>query len=403
MNSIKYLILSLLVILVSLSCKDDVVSPLNVGDQRLVVYNLSFDELDETHDVIYYIRMMGEIPATSPVDYRTIDGTAIAGIDYEAAAGQVTFETGETIKDINISIIGDLIEETEKSFTIEFTSPFGDFAKANVKIIINDDDGDINNGELMIPLHGYVTPESYPGMSLVWQDEFKQGAIDGSSWSFDTGTGCPNLCGWGNNELQYYQTDNLSMHDDDFLVIEARRQVGGSNDYTSARISTKGKRAFQYGRVDIRAAMPKGKGIWPALWMLGSNIDTNPWPSCGEIDIMESRGDQPGRAYGTVHYGASFDERMFNGSTKELSSGDEFNKEFHVFSLIWEEDLVQILLDDVVYHTFSPSNTGGQPYPFNQPFYFLFSVAVGGDFPGSPDASTVFPQYMIVDYIRVFQ
>jgi beta-glucanase (GH16 family) len=240
-------------------------------------------------------------------------------------------------------------------------------------------------------------------MTLVWRDEFNQGSLDGSSWSYDTGTGCPDLCGWGNNELQYYQTDNLTFEDGDFLVINARRQFGGNRFYSSSRITTKDKRQFQYGRVDIRAAMPEGKGVWPALWMLGSNIDSNPWPSCGEIDIMELRGDQPNRAYGTVHYGINYDQRMFSSSTKDLPSGEIFRDEFHVFSLVWKEDLVQILLDDVIYKTFRPSDTNGQPYPFNQPFYFIFNVAVGGDFPGDPDANTVFPQYMIVDYVRVFQ
>ncbi len=398
----KYLMLSFLVTLICVSCTDDT-GPLNVGDPRLVVYNLSFDELDETHDVTYYIRMMGNIPASSPVDYRTYDATAIAGVDYEAKDGQVTFEPGETIKEINLTIIGNLIEGPKRSFTIEFTSPFGDFADVEVKITINDDDGAINSGQLLIPETGYETPESYPGMDLIWRDEFNQGSLDGSSWSFDIGTGCPDLCGWGNNELQYYQTDNLTFAEGDYLVINARRQVGGSSDYSSSRITTKDKKEFQYGRVDIRAAMPEGQGVWPALWMLGSNIDTNPWPSCGEIDIMELRGDEPGRAYGTVHYGASFNERMFNTSTKDLPSNKIFKTEFHVFSLVWKEDIIQILLDDVVYHTFGPNNTNGQPYPFNQPFYFLFNVAVGGDFPGNPGANTIFPQYMIVDYIRVFQ
>ena len=232
----KYLLLSVLVTLISVSCNDEA-GPLNVGDQRLVVYNLSFDELNDMHDVTYYIRMMGQIPASSPVDYRTFDGTAIAGVDYEAKEGQVTFEPGETIKEINLTIIGNLIEEPDRSFTIEFTSHFGDFTDVEVEITINDDDGAINSGELIIPETGYETPESYPGMDLIWRDEFNQGSLDGANWSFDNGTGCPDLCGWGNNELQYYQTDNLTFEDEDFLVIEARRQIGGNSDYSSNCIS----------------------------------------------------------------------------------------------------------------------------------------------------------------------
>lgn len=403
MPSLKYILLPFLVTLVSVSCNDEPTGPLNVGDPRLVVYNLSFDELQETHDVTYYIRMMGTISVSTPVDFQTYNGTAMAGVDYEAKEGQVVFEPGETIKEISLTIIGNLIEEPKRKFSIEFTSPFGDFDDVEVGITINDDDGDINNGELSIPETGYETPESYPGMNLVWQDEFKEGSLDAASWSYDLGTGCPDLCGWGNNELQYYQTENVSFEEADFLVINARREISGNKYYSSSRINTKGKRQFQYGRVDIRAALPEGQGVWPALWMLGGNIDSNPWPSCGEIDIMELRGDQPGRTYGTVHFGASYEERMFNSSTKDLPSGKKFKDEFHVFSLIWEEDLIQILLDDVVFKTFTPDDTNGQPYPFNQPFYFLFNVAVGGDFPGDPDVNTIFPQYMIVDYIRVFQ
>ena len=400
-NQMRFLVPVLLVSLGLFSCSKES-GPLNVGDPRLIVYNLSFDELSDEHEVTYYIRMMGELPASSPVVFHVIDGTAKQGEDYELADGQVDFEPGETMMEIRIKIFGNLIEQPDRTFMIEFSSLFGDFDDAKVKITINDDDGAINSGELVIPETGYTTPESYPGMSLVWQDEFKQGSLDASSWSYDLGTGCPNLCGWGNNELQYYQTDNLTFKDGDFLVIEARRQVGGSSSYTSSRITTKDKREFQYGRVDIRAAMPEGQGVWPALWMLGSNIDTNPWPSCGEIDIMELRGDQPGRAYGTVHYGATYDQRMQSSSTRDLLLNKKFKDEFHVFSLIWQEDLIQILLDDEVYHTFTPAGTGGQPYPFNQPFYFLFNVAVGGDFPGSPDDNTLFPQFLIVDYIRVF-
>ncbi|HNE29984.1 MAG TPA: glycoside hydrolase family 16 protein, partial [Saprospiraceae bacterium] len=168
-------------------------------------------------------------------------------------------------------------------------------------------------------------------------------------------------------------------------------------------IVTKGKKQFKFGRVDIRAALPEGKGLWPALWMLGSNIDAVGWPACGEIDIMELAGDIPNRVVGTVHYGANTSQHQYNPMSKYLSGNANFQDEFHVFSIIWEADKIQFLVDDELYHTITPASLNGASYPFNKNFFFIFNVAVGGNFPGNPDSSTPFPQRMIVDYIRVFQ
>jgi beta-glucanase (GH16 family) len=187
------------------------------------------------------------------------------------------------------------------------------------------------------------------------------------------------------------------------LVITALSQKYASSDYTSTRMTTKGKKQFKFGRIDIRAALPKGKGLWPALWMLGTNIDAVSWPACGEMDIMELTGDLPNRVLGTVHYGANVSQHQQTGQSKYLTGTDNFNDQFHVFSLNWQNNLIEFLIDDVVYQTITPASVGTAPYPFNKTFFFVFNVAVGGDLPGSPDAGTAFPQYMIVDYIRVFQ
>jgi beta-glucanase (GH16 family) len=398
----KYLNTALAAIFLLASCSDDT-GPLNVGDPRLVVYNLSFDEMDEDHDIIYYVRLYGDNTTGIPVDYRTRDGSAMASSDYVAAEGQLVFEPGETKKEIAITLLGDNQVEIKKSFTLEFSSPFGEFDPVEGEITIINDDVEDNSGMVVIPETGYTTPDSYPGLTLVWKDEFDQTSLNTGDWSFDTGTGCPNLCGWGNNELQYYQEDNLSLVEDDYLVIEARRQSVQGNSYTSSRINTKNKQEFQYGRIDMRAALPEGKGLWPALWMLGSNIDAVSWPACGEIDIMEIIGSLPGQLHGTVHYGPSWDQQISMGGVEILPLGRKFSEEFHVFSLIWEEDQMQFLLDDEVYFTFTKAMAGNANYPFNQPFYFIFNVAVGGNWPGSPNAGTPFPQHMIVDYVRVFQ
>ena len=183
------------------------------------------------------------------------------------------------------------------------------------------------------------------------------------------------------------------------MVIEARQQSFNGSPYTSTRMITKNKFDFQYGRVDIRAALPFGQGIWPALWMLGANIDDVGWPKCGEIDIMEIVGHEPATLHGTAHW-SGFDNHVFQGGSTMLSDGI-FYDEFHVFSIIWDDNSIRWLLDDQQYH--SQSTTDAELTEFHESFFFIFNVAVGGNWPGSPDATTQFPQRMIVDYIRVFQ
>ena len=175
----------------------------------------------------------------------------------------------------------------------------------------------------------------------------------------------------------------------------------GTNNYTSARMISKDKKTFTYGRIDFRAKLPKGQGVWPALWMLGNNIGTTPWPACGEIDIMELLGHEPQKTYGTIHWGAAGGASTHIGGNYSLPSLT-FNDKFHLFSLKWEADKMTFLIDDVVYFTANKSQVNGD-YPFDKPFFFIMNLAVGGNWPGNPDATTVFPQRMIVDYVRVFQ
>ncbi|MGY6559600.1 MAG: glycoside hydrolase family 16 protein [Nitritalea sp.] len=254
---------------------------------------------------------------------------------------------------------------------------------------------------LFIPETGFVSPESYPGYSLVWQDEFSGNSLS-ADWVHDLGDGCPNLCGWGNNELQWYRRENVRV-ENGYLIIQARREAAGGRQFTSSRIKTQGRQSFQYGRIDIRAALPKGQGIWPALWMLGDNITEVGWPRCGEIDIMEMvGGSAPGRdnrVHGTLHWDNNGSWANFGGSTT-LEEGI-FNDNFHVFSIIWEEDKITWLLDDQQFFVIDTSPA--ELDEFRNSFFFLFNVAVGGNWPGNPDDSTRFPQQMVVDYVRVFQ
>ncbi len=231
--------------------------------------------------------------------------------------------------------------------------------------------------------------------SLVWSDEFTTGPLDLTKWSYELGGG-----GWGNNELQAYtnSADNAFISGGN-LTIQARREQSGNNGYTSARLITKGKQSFQYGRLDIRAKVPKGKGVWPAIWMLGSDIDQNNWPRCGEIDIMELRGSTPDQLLSTLHFGNSVADHRYKGTTKIQPA--PLSDDFHVYSVVRSKDLLRFYIDEQQYYTFTGSDAS--PFPFNNPFFMILNVAVGGNFDGDPSPSTVFPQQMQVDYVRHYQ
>ncbi len=251
-----------------------------------------------------------------------------------------------------------------------------------------------------IPTQGYSTPISYPNYTLVWNDEFEGNSLSTADWNFEIGTGNN---GWGNNELQYYKEENVTVSDG-LLFIEAKKEFFNGRDYTSSRITTQNKQSFQYGRIDIRAALPFGQGMWPALWMLGDDISSVGWPHCGEIDIMEMVGGNisgggDNVVHGTVHWdnGGSYANY---GQSNTLPNGI-FANEFHVFSIVWNEQSITWYRDDIQYNVIdiTPANMT----EFHQNYFFIFNVAVGGNWPGPPNNTTVFPQNMIVDYVRVFQ
>lgn len=246
--------------------------------------------------------------------------------------------------------------------------------------------------------------QSLDGWSLVWQDEFDGAALDASKWSVQTGDGCAvDLCGWGNNELQWYQGANAVV-DGGLLTITARRESAGGRAYTSARLRTVGKGDWTYGRVDVRARLPIGQGLWPAVWMLPTDEAYGTWAASGEIDIVELVGHEPNRVHGTLHYGGPFPANENSGAAYTLPSGT-FADAFHVFSLEWEEGEIRWYVDGRRYQTQRQWNsTGGSfPAPFDRRFHLVVNVAVGGNWPGNPDATTVFPQTMDVDWIRVYQ
>ena len=249
------------------------------------------------------------------------------------------------------------------------------------------------------------TPAS--GWTLAWSDEFDgpSGAlVDATKWAFDLGGG-----GCGNQELETY-TDgprNASLTGEGTLSVQALREAftgadGITRQYTSARLKTQGKFEQAYGRFEARLKIPRGQGLWPAFWMLGADIATVGWPRCGEIDVMENIGREPSTVHGTFH-GPGYSGGSGIGAPFTLPGGMPFADDFHVFAIEWEPAAIRWYVDGALYQTRTPADLpAGQRWAFDHPFFLLLNVAVGGSWPGNPDATTVFPQAMLVDYVRVY-
>lgn len=237
---------------------------------------------------------------------------------------------------------------------------------------------------------------------ITWQDEFNGPAgqaPDSSNWVYDIGNG---ENGWGNQELQYYtdKPENISLDGFGNLVITARSETLGGFPFTSARITTKGKFSQAYGRFEARIKMPWGPGIWPAFWLLGADIDQNPWPQCGEIDIMEYRGQQPSLIHGSVH-GPGYSA----GAAITKSFGLEksrFDVDFHLYAIEWGADFIRFFVDETLYQEITPEDVTGE-WVYDNPFFILLNVAVGGGYVGFPTSETPFPQSMVIDYVRVYE
>jgi beta-glucanase (GH16 family) len=262
----------------------------------------------------------------------------------------------------------------------------------SIRLIIN-----LRTVVLMAPLlliAGCSEKQAERTYTLVWQDDFDtDGAVDDTKWSYDLGGG-----GWGNAELQTYTNDprNITVEDGALRITAVNN--GGS--FTSARIKTQGKFEQAYGRFEARIKLPWGPGIWPAFWMLGADIDTNPWPQCGEIDIMEYRGQQPNLIHGSVH-GPGYS----GGAAITKSFGftnDRFDLEYHIFAVEWGEDFIAYYVDDILYQEINPEDVTGE-WVYDHPFFIILNVAVGGSYVGFPTPDTPFPQTMYVDWVRVYR
>ncbi len=249
-----------------------------------------------------------------------------------------------------------------------------------------------------IPTPLPIPVDAGEGWKLVWQDEFDGDAINRSHWTFDLGGG-----GWGNGEAQIYtdRPENARL-ENGLLVIEARKEpndTGGFN-FTSARLKTEGRQEFQYGRIEARMKVPGGAGTWPAFWMLGSNFRTVGWPDCGEIDIMEYVGREPNLIMGTLH-GPGFSGAL--GLSARSLQEDEIADAFHTYAVVWDAEQITWLFDGEPYHTLTREDVGADRWVFDQPFFMILNLALGGTLGGLISPETAFPANVYVDYVRVYQ
>lgn len=361
MRERTYLLVTLLLGITFFSCtKSD-------PDTSTDPANLSVTVATDSNDV-YKITVTAH--ADNTIEYRLhIDESATAALTNTSG----TFEYGFT-------------EQGDHKVEVRAYGTSGKYIKEIRTVTIGSNEVPLENG--------YFTPMTYAGMQLVWNDEFDASTINADYWSFETGAG-----GWGNNELQYYKKEN-AWTEGGTLIIEARKENAQSSVYTSARMVTRNKKTFQYGRVDIRALLPEGQGIWPALWMLGNNISSVGWPKCGEIDIMEMIGGngRENTVYSTLHWDDN--GHVQAGGSLKLPTGT-FSNKYHVFSMIWDATTMKFMVDDQ--QSYIINITPAHMSEFHQQCFFIFNIAVGGNWPGYPNSTTRFPQQMKVDYIRVFQ
>ena len=261
----------------------------------------------------------------------------------------------------------------------------------------------IDNPTLTVAVNSPVAPGD--ALTLVWSDEFDAAQLDPQAWFFESGDGSQyGIPGWGNNELQWYLPDSAELRDGR-LVITARQQSSNGKDYTSARINTRDRFAFRYGRIEARIRLPGGQGLWPAFWLLPQDDVYGTWAASGEIDVMEAvnlGGAGGNTVHGTIHYGGQWPNNVFSGESYVVST--DATADFHVYALEWDETEIRWYVDDVMYASQNAWFTEFSPYPapFDQNFYILMNVAVGGNWPGSPSGSTSFPVTMEVDWVRVY-
>lgn len=304
-------------------------------------------------------------------------------------SGVVDFTiTATNATSYKVLINNETLELTQNTFSYTFTQG----GTNNYEIIVAAYNSS-GNTSVTYSLSVYVKTE----LALIWQDEFDaNGAPNSANWGYNTGTGDN---GWGNNESQYYtdRLDNAKVENGVLKIIAKKESFGGS-EYTSARLITAGKFEFTYGRVDVRAKLPAGGGVWPAIWMLGANFGSVGWPACGEIDIMEYVGNNPGQISSALHTTSS----SGNTVNHKVTSISNETTEFHIYSTIWTESSITFLLDDVEYYTYNPSTKNNDTWPFYNNQFLILNIAMGGNLGGTIDPNFDVST-MEIDYVRVYQ
>jgi beta-glucanase (GH16 family) len=243
-------------------------------------------------------------------------------------------------------------------------------------------------------------------LKLVWSDEFNnEGLPDTTKWGYDVGDGCPDVCGWGNNELQYYTKSNLknARVEDGVLIIEAHKESMRNKEYSSARLVTKNKGDWKYGRIEIRAQLPKGLGTWPAIWMLPTMPSgTMKWPFDGEIDIMEHVGYNQGKIFATIHT-EKYNHIKWTQKSDSIIYEDA-SETMHTYAISWDEYKIEWLIDNRPFFAAYKKDEDKEGWPFDVPFHLILNVAVGGNWGGKMGIDdSIWPQKMLVDYVRVYQ
>jgi len=236
----------------------------------------------------------------------------------------------------------------------------------------------------------FASISTHAQWDLIWQDEFDGSSLDTTKWKVDVGGN-----GWGNNESQYYTAQGNLNIQNSLLTITAKAEQFGNNQYTSAKIKTEGKFNVRFGKIETRMKCPMGQGLWPAFWMLGSNHSTIGWPKCGEIDVIEHINSET-KVHGTAHW----------DNVGHIYWGGIINNDptqFHNYSIIWDSTKIQWFMDDQIYYQLNTLNGVNGTEEFQNSFYLILNLAVGGNWPGYPNANTIFPAEMLVDYIKVYQ
>jgi len=240
-----------------------------------------------------------------------------------------------------------------------------------------------------------VCASSLAQPKMIFEDQFEDEVLNEEFWNYELGNGCPNLCGWGNNERQIYTKKNVRLADGNLIITATKT----GTLYESGRITTKSKVEMLYGTIEVRAKLAIGTGVWPAVWMLGSSIDEKKWPTCGEIDIMEYVGKEPQHVFTSLHTADSFGNTINTKKTKI----EDIEDGFHIYKANWTEENISFYIDDKIVYTFSPEVKNDKTWPFNEPFYVLINLAIGGNFGGPEVDDTIFPQELIIDYLKIYK